>query len=337
MDSPDTLNSLLSKFNKVVKDKSQTPSLNIPRVIKDGYEPIKLEGNKVFSPKISNKDNSDTKKTQQKNNINSDSFIEHELPSKELILEDLSQQSSSQPPSLFPTHTAGRKLSTIAEKTNIFTTIQHSELDSQILRPVTALSGSSSSDGSVSLKELEVSDLSVSLEEKFDNNCVTLKNRRVYNNNRDTLPKIFKDQDISAEQAETSFIAEEDEQILSDNSTITSNNLIPITSEYPTSSILNSSSSSLFSDSIHSDKSILGDIYNSIPSSPPPSTISNISSTPLKNTKSGLRREDKYPSPRTYFSRKSGPMGDLTGGLPSNGRVNFIYLFIYLFFFFFLI
>uniref|UniRef100_U9TDJ3 Uncharacterized protein n=1 Tax=Rhizophagus irregularis (strain DAOM 181602 / DAOM 197198 / MUCL 43194) TaxID=747089 RepID=U9TDJ3_RHIID len=205
MDSPDTLNSLLSKFNKVVKDKSQTPSLNIQRVIKDGYEPIKLEGNdKVFSPKISNKDNSDTKKTQQKNNINS-SFIEHELPSKDFILEDLSQQSFTQPPSLFPTHTAGRKLSTIVGKTELVSnTIQSSELDTKILRPSPALSSSSSSDG------LEVSDLSVSLEEKFDKvNCVTIKNRRVYNNNIDTLPKILKDQDISENQVETFLVGEE--------------------------------------------------------------------------------------------------------------------------------
>ncbi|CAG8579267.1 21407_t:CDS:2 [Rhizophagus irregularis] len=332
MDSPDTLNSLLSKFNKVVKDKSQTPSLNIQRVIKDGYEPIKLEGNdKVFSPKISNKDNSDTKKTQQKNNINS-SFIEHELPSKDFILEDLSQQSFTQPPSLFPTHTAGRKLSTIVGKTELVSnTIQSSELDTKILRPSPALSSSSSSDG------LEVSDLSVSLEEKFDKvNCVTIKNRRVYNNNIDTLPKILKDQDISENQVETFLVGEEGEQITSDISNISSNNnLIPIntthilssnlnSSDYPTSSILNStSSSSTFSDSIsiHSDKSILGDIiYNSIPSSPP-SITQNISSTPLKNTKTGLHREDRYPSPRTYFSRKSGPMGDLSDSTKERGRM----------------
>src|SRR3954471_23465824 len=109
---------LVTLINEVVNNKSPTPSLNnnhsIPRVIKDGYEPIKLEGNdKVFSPIISNKDNSNTKKTQQKNNSNPEGFIEYEFSSKELDLEVLSQQSSSQPPSLFPTHIASHKLSTI--------------------------------------------------------------------------------------------------------------------------------------------------------------------------------------------------------------------------------
>ncbi|RIA78714.1 hypothetical protein C1645_842527 [Glomus cerebriforme] len=338
MDSLDSLDSLLSKINQVVNNKSQTPSLNnnsIPRasgIIRDGYEPIKLEGtDKVFSPIISNKDNSDTKKTQQKNNSNSESFIEHELSSKEHNLEVLSQQSSSQPPSLFPTNTAGRK-STIAEQTNILTTKQQSELDSQLLRPITALSRSSSSDGSVSLKESEVSDLSISVEEKFDkeDNCVTKKSRHVYSNNRDVLPKILKDQVNFSEQVEPLFVGETGEQITSDNSTISTNIIIPTThilssnhssSEYSTSSL-----------SIHSDNSILGDIvYNNIAipsSSPSSSTISNISSPPLRNTK--LHREDKYPSPGAYFSHKSGPMGDLSGGLSPNKRVNLIYIFFHI-------
>src|SRR6266498_64443 len=185
----DSLVSLIN-INQVVNNKSQKPSLtslnnnsisSLPRVsnnsfeiIKDGYEPFKLEGNdKVFSPIISNKDNSNTRKT-QKDNSNSDSFIENEFSPKELTLEFLSQQTSTQPSSLFPAPTAGRKLSTIAEQTEFSTTIQQSNLESQLLKPTTTLSRSSSSDGSVSSKESE-RDLSVSGEEMNgqEDSCLT--------------------------------------------------------------------------------------------------------------------------------------------------------------------
>jgi hypothetical protein len=354
---------LVALINEVVNNNPLTPLNNnnsIPRVIRDGYEPIKLEGNdKVFSPIISNKDNSNTKKTQQKNNSNPEGFIEHEFSSKELDLEVLSQQSSNQPPSLFPTHTAVRQLSTITEQTELLTTIQKSsELESKLLRPTATLSRSSSSDGSVSLKDSEPSDLSVSREEKFDkkDNCVAKQSSRVYTSNRDILSNTLEDPNIktlAVEQAEN--ICEGGEQITSDNSTITTN--IVSNTTHILSNNLNSSGVSLSLDSVHSEKSILGDIYNTIkqgqstvaipsPPSPSPSPTSSDrypNTSSIKNIKEGrAHREDRYPSPGTYFSHKSGPMGDLSGRLSPNKRVSLIltlllyyYYYFYFFFYFF--
>ncbi|CAG8476389.1 4105_t:CDS:2 [Funneliformis caledonium] len=348
----------------LINNKSSTPSSltnnnsisSLPRVstnksferIKVGYEPFKLEGNdKVFSPIISNKDNSNTKKAQQKDNNNSDSLIEDDFSPN---LDFLSQQSSNLPSSLFPTHTAGRKLSKISENTQL-STIQQSKLESKPLKPITTLSRSSSSDGSVSSKVSE-RDLSVSGEEKVgqEDSCLTKQTRRVYSHNRDPLSRILEEKDIKAlvtEQPETIYNSEEGEQITSDISTISTNhfpNATPIlssnlnSSEHlsastDVSSILNPTSLSI---SVHSEKSILGDMYSTIKQgqssvaitsspTPIPDKYPNISS--LKNVKEGraglLHREDKYPGPGAYFSHKSGPMGDLSGGLSPNKRPRF--------------
>ncbi|CAI2164164.1 5249_t:CDS:2 [Funneliformis geosporum] len=326
----------------LINNKSSKPSLtnnnsisSLPRVspnksfekIKDGYEPFKLEGNdKVFSPKISNKDNSNTKQAQQKDNSNPDSFIEDDFSPN---LKFLSQQSSNLPSSLFPTHTAGRKLSKISEKTKI-STIQQSKLESKPLKPLTTLSRSSSSDGSVSSKDSE-RDLSVSREEKVgqEDSCLTKQTRRVYSHNRDALSRILEEKDIKAlvsKQTETICYSEEGEQITSDISTMSTNNFpntTPIlssnlnSSEHlststDVSSILNPSSLSI---SVHSEKSILGDMY---------STIKQGQHANVKEGRAGsLHREDKYPSPGAYFSHMSGPMGDLSGGLSPQKRPRF--------------
>ncbi|CAG8529131.1 7262_t:CDS:2, partial [Dentiscutata heterogama] len=249
----------------------------------------------------------------------------------------------NQPSSLFPQPPASRKLSTIEEKTELVTTIQESKLASRLLRPTSTLSRSSSSDGS---KESDIKDLAASEEEKIDQeDSFVTKNRRVYNHNIDAISRILEEKDINV--LATEQIGEGDgnseNKDTSNNPTCRTNINLSIPTIFTSSEHSSEHSSADIStllpslsvdlDSTHSDKSILGDAYSAIKDDysdvsvslyPSPVPISNV--TPLRNFKDGRIgiREERYPSPKTYFTHRNGPMGDLSGVLSPHKRSRFI-------------
>ncbi|CAG8794478.1 4252_t:CDS:2, partial [Gigaspora margarita] len=240
----------------------------------------------------------------------------------------------NQPSSLFPQPPASRKLSTIEEKTELVKTFQESKLASRLLRTTSTLSRSSSSDGS---KESDIKDLAASEEEKTDqeDSFVTKQNRRVYNHNIDAFSRILEERDINV--LATEQIGEGDgnseSKDTSNNSTCRTNiNLSMATiftsSEHSSADISSTLLPSLSAD-LDSDKSIVGDAFSAIKDDhsdvsvslyPSPVPISNV--TPLRNFKDGRIsiREERYPSPKTYVTHRSGPMGDLSGGLSPHKR-----------------
>ncbi|CAG8529761.1 11708_t:CDS:2, partial [Gigaspora rosea] len=244
----------------------------------------------------------------------------------------------NQPSSLFPQPPASRKLSTIEEKKELVNTFQESKLASRLLRTTSTLSRSSSSDGS---KESDIKELAASEEEKTDqeDSFVTKQNRRVYNHNIDAFSRILEERDINV--LATEQIGEGDgnseSKDTSNNSTCRTNiNLsmptIFTSSEHSSADISSTLLPSLSAD-LDSDKSIVGDAFSAIKDDhsdvsvslyPSPVPISNV--TPLRNFKDGRIsiREERYPSPKTYVTHRSGPMGDLSGGLSPHKRSRFV-------------
>ncbi|CAG8524135.1 17052_t:CDS:2, partial [Acaulospora morrowiae] len=303
---------LLTLIKEVVDNKSQTPSLS---------NNISIQPNpQNYSPNKNNKENSSIKKNQQKDNI-----IDEFVPESE-HLDFLLPQSPSQPSSFFSQVSSGHKLSKIEEHSGKLTTIKESKLENRLLLPTTTTLSRSSSEESASLRELEAKDLTVLGEENGGRDSYGTFQSRVYNHNRDGLSRILEGKnDKNCEES----------SINPKNIT----NVTPVTSSPETSTDVSSilhPSLSVSLDSIHSEKSVFGDMYSAIRDGhpdvavspcPSPTPISN--TKPLrtsKDTKTGILRsmEDKYPSPGAYFALRSGPMGDLSGGLSPHKRPKFL-------------
>ncbi|CAG8509895.1 3121_t:CDS:2 [Paraglomus occultum] len=238
------MESLLKRPDKeVVDNNSATPSLtdntntiNKPEtttsntsfsIDKDGLEyPNTERTDSSFPPIIRNKDKSNTR---NKDNIESDNFID-DYSSQNLIL-PRSEQPSNQQPSFFFPKTAGRN-NTTSKVTEGSATPKDTDVDPQTLHPSTNLSKGSSSKGSPFSKHLDTGTLLPLVEEEIDTlenmDNFEIKSRHVNNPNRDVLFRRFGEESENQSTTTEKFDTKNKKEIISHQNNLTNLNSPPI-------------------------------------------------------------------------------------------------------------